>query len=226
MDFEIGDRILTKLAEDARSKWKEWGLLNQHGQIILSQHDKLKHGTYFYDQYKILQSENKNMKLLSLKKISEKFPAWNNNTNHKRWKQGFISTKSGWVHATKGLEYIINRCQQNCVDIRGNTKIKSIKLVQRDGHKAMLETNNSIIIADLVIFACVVWLPGLLQRLQLPVFKYMKPVSNLVGYFRVKDSKNKWLFKSKRFPTFLADIEVYSCIYVIICYYYIKDLYF
>lgn len=206
--YVIGDEILTNLAEKAISKWKKWGLFHQDGQLLLSQNSKSKPGSYFDDQLKVLEKQNTNTELLSFQKIGDILPAWNNNGNtHKRWKRGYVSKNSGWVYATKGLSYIINQCQQNNVDIRQNTKINNIQLIKRNGDKAMIQTNDGIIIADLVIFSCGVWLQTVLRKLNLPSFPFMKPASNLVGYFKVKDDKNKWMFESNNFPNFLADIE-------------------
>jgi len=204
-----GDKILTDLAEKALSKWKQWGLFHQHGQLILSQNNEMKDGNYFTDQFNVLQKEDPNrVKLLSFKQIGNISPAWiDDNNYHKRWKKGFISTNSGWVYATKGLQCIINQCQENNVDIRENVKVNDIQLIKRNGNKAIIDTNDGKIIADLVILTCGVWLPTILNKLNLPSFPYMKPTSNLCGYFKVKDDKNKWLFESNNFPNFLADIE-------------------
>ena len=204
-----GDKILTDLAEKAISKWKEWGLLHQDGQLILSSNENVQDGTYFNEQFKILQKQKKNkIKLLSFKEIGKILPAWNNNRNtHKLWKKGYILENSGWVHATKALQFILNQCQQNKVDIRENIKIFDIQLIKRNGNKAIIDTNDGKIIADLVIFSCGVWLPQVLRKLNLPSFPHMKPTSNLCGYFKVKDDTNQWLFESKNFPNFLADIE-------------------
>ena len=209
-----GDTMMHNLAERAMEKWKEWNLFHGDGQLVLSQLSNPSKGSYIHDQFQLLQQRDPNLRFLSFEEIGDLYPIWKWTRNNKiecPWNAGFISKRSGWVPATKGLQYLLQQCQVNGVDIRCNTLITKIECQtvcnQNSSCRVRVDTNNGIITADLIIFCCGIWTQEILQKLGFPLFEHIKITSNLCGYFRVKSDEYRSYFESHRFPNFLADIE-------------------
>ena len=89
-----------------------------------------------------------------------------------------------------------------------NTTIDRLIFDKNDSYivKGIKTNKKETIYCNKVILCCGVWSNDVLKKLNLPTFP-LKCVSNIVAYYKPKNSSDADLFETENFPNFLADIE-------------------
>lgn len=192
------DEEYMALAERALTGWQEWNrefgvdLFQQTGVLYLRR-SEMKHGTYEWDSWKLLNKRGHHPQRLSVPEIKKRFPMWNT----RKYVDGFYDPEGGFAESGRVVLQLADKATKLGVKLRAGTAFE--ELLEKNGRvRGLVTTDGTKISADRVIVAAGAWTQYLLPWLK----PYLRSNGMPVFHLAPDQPEN---FRATVFPVFASD---------------------
>jgi glycine/D-amino acid oxidase-like deaminating enzyme len=191
MDYGADEDYCARM-ERALARWRESDLFHETGVMYLSR-SALAPGGFEHDSFEVLTRRGHKLQRLKPADLRARFPAW----NAELFVDGYYNPEGGWAESGRVVARLAGQARAAGVRVLENARC--LRLFERRGRIAGVQTQGGVIEAEHVVLCSGAWTAELVPALAACFVTSGQPVFHLASADPVR-------YGAERFPTYGADI--------------------